>query len=393
LEVALWRAVTVYRFAALGYATILMLNSWHTYTRPWLGWTVLGVMALWSVIASIGYTLSSPSNFAVLTSRFWKSTPLKAKLPARCFSTRKDLGNWPLLIADLLVTLACLLASAWVVPANLLQGGAATLPMAWVAAVVLTWAISGGRRRGVFAALAIGAADLWLRGAITDVTVNATVLLFLAGFVIGYVVGLARDADQQMQRATELEAATRERERLARGIHDSVLQVLALIARKGAELGGEAAELGRLAGEQEATLRALVSVDAPVSAAGTVDLRETLRPFASTHVELASPATAVPVTAHIAGELAAAVGSALDNVRVHCGPSAKAWVLVEDEGGGVTVTIRDDGPGIAPGRLDRAAAEGRLGVAQSIVGRLRDIGGTAIISGNDGTEVELKVPR
>ena len=62
-----------------------------------------------------------------------------------------------------------------------------------------------------------------------------------------------------MQRATEIEAASRERERLARGIHDSVLQVLALVQRRGAEAGGEAAEIGRLAGEQEAALRALIA--------------------------------------------------------------------------------------------------------------------------------------
>lgn len=362
LEVALWRAVTVYRFAALGYATILMANSWHTYTRPWLGWTVLGVMGLWSVLSTIGYA-------------------------------QKTWRNWPLLITDMIVTLACLLASAWVVPPERLHEGSATLPMAWVAAVVLTWAISGGRRRGVFAALAIGAADLWLRGGVTMVTINATVLLLLAGFVIGYVVGLARDAERRIQRATELEAATRERERLARGIHDSVLQVLALIAKRAASIGGDAAELGRLASEQEATLRALVSVEAPAPSGDTTDLREALRPFASAHVELASPATPVFVPSRVALELTAATGAALDNVRVHCGPAAKAWVLVEDEGDAVTVTIRDDGPGIPEGRLAQAAAEGRLGVAQSIVGRLRDIGGTAIISGADGTEVELRVPR
>jgi 1-acyl-sn-glycerol-3-phosphate acyltransferase len=53
--------------------------------------------------------------------------------------------------------------------------------------------------------------------------------------------------------------ATRERERLARDIHDSVLQVLALVKRRGAGLDGEAGELARLAGEQEAALRTLVT--------------------------------------------------------------------------------------------------------------------------------------
>src|SRR5690606_382056 len=75
----------------------------------------------------------------------------------------------------------------------------------------------------------------------------------------GYVSRLAGEAQRQLRLAAEREAATRERERLARGIHDSVLQVLALVQRRGAELGGEAAQLGRLAGEQEATLRALVA--------------------------------------------------------------------------------------------------------------------------------------
>lgn len=362
LEVALWRAVTVYRFAALIYAAILMFNSYHTYTRPWLGWTVLGVMGAWSVFTAIAYT-------------------------------QKSRRHWPLLIADLVVTLACLLASQWVVPEASLRRGSATLPMAWVAAVVLCWAISGGRRRGVFAALAIGAADLWLRGSVNMATVNATVLLVLAGFVIGYVVNLALDAETTLQRATELEAATRERERLARGIHDSVLQVLTLISRRGAELGGEAAELGRLAGEQESTLRALVSVEPPPAPDGQADLREKLRRYADPRVEISSPATAVTLPGKLADELAAAAGSALDNVRVHCGPQARAWVLIEDEGDSVTVTIRDNGPGIPAGRLAQAAAEGRLGVAQSIIGRLRDIGGTATFTSGDGTEVELRVPR
>jgi signal transduction histidine kinase len=126
-------------------------------------------------------------------------------------------------------------------------------------------------------------------------TVNATVLLLLTGFILGYVVSLALDAEEQLQRATKLEAATKERERLARGIHDSVLQVLAIISKRAAELGCEAAELGRLAGEQEATLRALVSDVPPPPGQGQADLRVRLRPFASALGQIASPASAVPL--------------------------------------------------------------------------------------------------
>ena len=54
---------------------------------------------------------------------------------------------------------------------------------------------------------------------------------------------------------------------------------------------------------------------------------------------------------------------------------APAWVLLEDTGGGVEISVRDAGPGIPVGRLDAARDEGRLGVARSMQGRVRDLGG------------------
>jgi len=47
------------------------------------------------------------------------------------------------------------------------------------------------------------------------------------------------------------------------------------------------------------------------------------------------------------------------------------------------------------GRLAVAAAEGRLGVSHSIIGRLREVGGTARLTSSpgSGTEVELRVGR
>lgn len=363
LQAPLWRAVTVFRAAALVYAAVLMLAGFGDFTRPWLGWAVLAAMVGWTAVTGVRY--HDPAG----RGRAW-------------------------LAADLAFTLACLLASMVVVPAERLAAGGATLPMAWVAGAVLVWALRGGRRAGGIAALIIGAADLFLRGEITSATVNGTVLLLLAGGVMGYVSRLTDDAETRMQKAVELDAATRERERLARGIHDSVLQVLALVQRRATELGGEAAELGRLAGEQEAVLRSLVGVRGTAAAAGSADLRLLLGRFGSPRVTVATPATPVVLPAAVAAEVAAATGSALDNVVAHCGPQARAWVLVEQEPDGVTVSIRDDGPGITPGRLAEAAASGRLGVAQSIQGRIRDLGGAVSITGGpgQGTEVELRVP-
>jgi len=359
---SLWRAVAVFRVGALCYAGVLIAGNFDEYPHPVAGWLVLAVMAGWTAASIYGYAA-----------------------PQR--------RGWPLLVADLAVTAGCLLASRWVIgPAGLTEG-LATLPVAWIAGPVLAWAVSGGRRRGIVAALVIGATDLVVRAQYNQSAFTGAVLLLLAGVAVGHVARLAVDAERRLQEAAEREAVTRERERLSRGLHDSVLQVLALVQRRGLELGGPAADLGRLAGEQEAALRALISTGSPATAA--VDLRTLLGRYASTAVSVATPAHPVVLPATAAESVVAAVGAALDNVRRHCGPDARAWLLVEDEPEAVTVTVRDEGPGFPADRLAQAAGEGRLGVAQSIRGRLRDLGGTATITSDpgSGTEVELRVPR
>ncbi|WP_256862221.1 ATP-binding protein [Microbispora sp. GKU 823] len=108
---------------------------------------------------------------------------------------------------------------------------------------------------------------------------------------------------------------------------------------------------------------------------------------------MSAPATPLPLPPESAREVAAAVGAALDNVVRHCPEGTRAWILAEEDGGAVVVTVRDDGPGIPEGRLEQAAREGRMGVARSIRGRVADLGGTvAITSSRAGTEIELSVP-
>ena len=370
----LWRGAALFRWFALVYAAILVSSRYDNYVYPALGWVVLGIMAVWTAIATWAY--ASPARRTV-----------------------------PLMLADLVVTLGCLASSHWVLGAEELESGRVTLPVAWVAAPMLVWAIHAGRRMGIIVALIIGAVDAAVRGWFEtglppEASLNATALLLLAGFITAYVARLAVDTEKRLQQAAEAEAAMRERERLARGIHDSVLQVLALVQRRGTELGGEAAELGTMAGEQEATLRALVSGepardgDRPASLDGMVDLRARLREHAGPGVTISTPATPVLLPAPAADAIAGAVGSALGNVVLHCGTDARAWLLIEAEPFGVTVTVRDDGPGIPTGRLAAAEAEGRLGIAQSIVGRIRDAGGTAAVTSQPGggTEIELRLP-
>lgn len=366
----LWRGAALFRWFALAYAAVLVSSRHDNYVHPALGWVALAIMVVWTAVATWAYS-----------DRSRRTTPL--------------------ILADLAVTLAVLASSHWILGAVELDSGNVTLPGAWVAAPLLVIAIHAGRRIATLVALVIGAVDAAVRGWFViglppEPSLNATALLLLTGFITAYVARLAADTEQRLAHAAEREAATRERERLARGIHDSVLQVLALIQRRGSEIGGEAAQLGRLAGEQEATLRTLVAGSRPANDAPSalVDLRERLSRFAQIEVTISSPATPVLLPAAKADAITAAVGAALDNVALHCGPNAPAWVLVEEERDGVTVTVRDDGPGFAENRLVEAKKEGRLGIAQSIIGRVRDAGGTATVTSEpgNGTEIELRLP-
>ncbi|MFC0494077.1 MacS family sensor histidine kinase [Streptomyces mutabilis] len=387
VEQPLWRALAGYRVLTMLYAIGFFATAHSGFVRPWLAVAYYAVLFVWTLA-----TLPKVAGAASCTKRF--------------------------LTADLTIALTGILITPLADAPERVADGAPTLPSIWTAGSVLAFAIKGGWRWAAVASTLVAVANLIERGSPARDTVHNVILVWVASIAIGYVVEVARASERTLARALEIEAATRERERLARDIHDSVLQVLAMVQRRGAVIGGEAAELGRLAGEQEVALRTLVSgglvpvsrvsedaaegavvraVDEPgtTDTDGPVDLRTLLAPYAGSLVNLAEPGAPVLLAPGAARELAAAVGAALDNVRKHVGADARAWILVEDEPDEVIVTVRDEGPGIPEGRLAEAEGEGRLGVALSIRGRLRDLGGTAelISVPGQGTEVELKAPK
>src|SRR5271165_2004422 len=371
----MWRVVSLYRVITLVYAAVLIIRDHGSYAHPSAGLAALAVMAGWTAVTVAAY--------------------------------RRPAGRVPwMLAADLCVAIVLILSTRWIDTAARISAGAPTIPSAWAAAPVLACAVAGGPWVGLATGLLICAADfaehpvLPARG-----TFNQTVLLLIAAGIGGWVVRLGLRAEADIERAARMDAAASERERIARGIHDSVLQVLALVSSRGRALGGEAAELGRLAGEQEAALRTLLTADGepgppgppgpPGSERGLLGVRGLVEPLGNARITVSCPATPVLLPAVTATALGGAVTAALDNVARHAGPGARAWVLVEDEGWQVRVSVRDDGTGLAEGRLAAAAAEGRLGVSHSIVGRLREVGGAACLSSSPGagTEVELRVGR
>ncbi len=335
--------------------------------RPWVGALAISAIVLWSVAVTAAYADAA------------RRTPL-------------------LLAADLAVALAALLAT----PQVKADGFDATLAGYWVMSPMFAWAARWGWRGGLAAGLSVGAADLLIRDELTQVTYGNVFLLAIGGPVVGYLVESLQRSAVQRDRAEREAAAAAERARLARAVHDGVLQVLALVQRRGGEVAAtdpRLAELGRLAGEQEEALRALIRAQdrvVPPAAGGgatVADLAAALATLESPRVVVSLPGGTVPLPEAQVAEVLAAVAACLDNVERHAGPDARAWVLLESLPGAVTVSVRDDGPGIPDGRLARAGAEGRLGVTGSIEGRLRDLGGRAdLATGSWGTEWTLTLP-
>jgi signal transduction histidine kinase len=365
----LWRAAQVFRLLSCIYALGFQIAVNAELDRSAVAWALFAVLIGWSAACAVAYLQGY------------------GRRPA-----------W--VLAELVVVAGLMLSTGYVASGQWVADNQSWPTTLWATNAVISAAILAGPIAGMVTALVVVAASAALKGYVSvDVGRNATIVIELAvGLAIGMAAQTARRAHAELQRAARLAASLEERDRLSRQVHDGAIQVLALVARRGREIGGPTGELAELAGEQERALRRLVSAASagpPVGVSTSTDLVALLRARACDRVSMSLPATAVPLDTAVASEVDAAVANALDNVVAHAGAGARAFVLLEDLGDSVVVSIRDDGIGIADGRLDQAVAEGRAGVAKSIVGRMDWLGGSARLStGPDaGTEWELTVPR
>lgn len=367
--IPLWRASQVFRIVTLAYAVSYQIATVGYYTNPRLSWVLVAVMAVWTGVSA-------------------------AQL------SRSSLARWKVVLCDQVVVIA-LMASTRAVADHEWYSTHQSLPTTlWATNAVISAAILFGPKGGVASGALLSVVSAVVRDQIDlDLWTDATApVLISVGLALGLASNTARRAHAELERATRLAAVTSERERLARQVHDGVLQVLALVRRRGLEIGGAATELAELAGEQEMALRMLISDQAEPSRLETtptrVDLRGLLRSQANTTVTVSMPSEPVLLDRHIAEELSHVVATALSNVALHAGPAARAYVLLEDVDDEIIISVRDDGPGIAPGRLAEAEAQGRMGVSRSIVGRARTLGGSAVLDTDEsGTEWEVRVPR
>lgn len=291
---------------------------------------------------------------------------------------------------------------------------------AYPASTALAWGAEGGIPKALGATIGLGVA-LALSRPIGGTQfsefdtaellslANGIVYFLLAGLATGVVARHLDRSAAQLRRA--IDEAIRSREHaarlaqhkvLARAIHDSVLQALAFINKRGRDMadepsvaGPDVLQLAELAGDQEKELRALIQREPEDAPAGSASLREALD-------TVVRGITDLPVTVSVVGsiwfpasqvdQLMGAVRQALENVRQHA-EASRAAIFAEVEDGSVVVSVIDDGRGFVYSE-DQLRAEGKVGMLGSMKGRIEDIGGRMKLrtAPGAGTEVEFRVP-
>jgi signal transduction histidine kinase len=309
-------------------------------------------------------------------------------------------ARWP--IAELLLG-ACLLVAGFglvltqlgvQLPLELLLPGLAVL-----AGLGLTWWQIADRQRperhllprvlGALALVACGVLMFFITAQQPSAfTVIAAALAVLAGVALALAPWVLR-INRELIAERSARAREAERAEIAAHLHDSVLQTLAAIQQR-SEPGGEVARLAR---SQERDLRdwlfRVADGAAPLDTeAIATELRAHAAVLEQAHAvrfEVVSVGPARPVPEAIV----AAAREAMLNAARHAG--GDVTVYIETDADRVAVDVTDRGAGV---RLEEIA-EGRMGIRESILGRMERAGGEARLlagPGGHGTSVRLSVP-
>jgi len=237
------------------------------------------------------------------------------------------------------------------------------------------------RTASTVALLLAGIAALLSRPSAVNAVLGVVVIVVAVGVLLApRIVTLWNDL------MTERSARVREEQRaeIAAHLHDSVLQTLALIQNR----AGASSEVARIARAQERELRDwLFADDVPSRGDLATELREIA---AAIELDYAVRIEVVAVGESVDRPAAALVGAAREamlNAARHAG--GEVSVYVETPPGAIDVFVRDRGPGV-----DLAALpDDRLGIRESIIGRMARAGGTATVrpGTGSGTEVHLRL--
>jgi signal transduction histidine kinase len=265
-----------------------------------------------------------------------------------------------------------------------------TIGFAWPLAGIISAGIVYGGPAGAgagvlvaiprfFAPIANGITFGQFRGEHWYSLISTTLLYALTGSVAGYMTATVRRAQDEV-------AAAHARERVARTLHDGVLQTLAVIERR-----ADDPELAQLAREQELELREFLFGG---DGKGGADLGARLRHAAKRFEEAFGGRVDVVIAPDLptlaptqVDALAGAASEAMVNAGKH-GHATHITVFAEpdDVNGGVVCSVHDDGDGFDP----TTAIEG-VGMSRSIRGRMEDAGGRVEVDSRVGAGTEVRL--
>lgn len=322
-----------------------------------------------------------------------------ASAPASATARRR---HWP--IAELLLGAGLLAAGVGVVLSQLgvqLHLEVILPALAVLVGVGLAWWQIADRDRpdrhvlprvlGALALVAVGALMFFVTAREPSVvTVISAAFAVLAGVALALAPWLLRiNRELVAERAGRAREA--ERAEIAAHLHDSVLQTLALIQQR-SEPGSEVARLAR---GQERELREWLFRGADggsTAASEAVDaqLRDHAAALEAEYaVRFEIVGVGVGAGAVVPEPIVAAAREAMLNAARHAGGDVTVYLEIGPER--VSIDVTDRGPGLDLGQVP----DGRMGVRESILGRMERFGGSARIvpgPGGTGTSVRLTAP-
>ena len=271
----------------------------------------------------------------------------------------------------------------------------------WQLAPIVATGLSYGALGGLLAGVGLGLVNGVTAG-LTEgfdgrilALVSAVVLFGVAGAASGAVMDRLRRAEDDL-------AEARARERVARTLHDGVLQTLAAVQRR-----SDDDSLVALAADQDRALRRWLRQDrleppARALADQLERLAEDLRRRDGTPISVVV-VEAPQVDPAVADALVGAVGEAITNAVKHGDPNRVTVFLDEDDDGetlinaaaqrlgmgrSVVCTVHDDGVGFDPEHT-----AGGMGIVHSMRAPVEAVGGSVTIRSGPqtGTEVEFRL--
>ncbi|MDT0476991.1 PspC domain-containing protein [Streptomyces griseoviridis] len=388
----------------------------------------LGLPVVWVRLVFVGLFMADGLG-ALLYAAFWFFVPLgvggvgeqrslslvstetSADGRRRLVARRPDKGQ---IVALLLMVVV---AMVFVGSVNVGNGAKAYLwPVVLVGAgVALVWRqadnarrarwVEVGRRKRTLSLLRAAAGVVLVTAGVSGVFVlqgSAAHLGSVLQAALAVLVGITLLAGPYLVRMTQdlseerlMRIRAQERAEVAAHVHDSVLHTLTLIQRNAENAG----EVRRLARAQERDLRTWLykpegtgkdEADEPADLADAV--RGNAAEVEDKHgvpIEVVVVGNC-PLDERIGAQMQAA-REAMVNAAKYGGEGGAVQVYAEVEGKKVFVSVRDRGPGFD---LDAIPAD-RMGVRESIIGRMERNGGTARLRAvpGGGTEVELEMER